>query len=159
MHKVSTLFLKGAVAIIGLIVISVALYLIYGITKEMIDVMPIQYELLPILITVLLSLVPFIVGLLQALKLINMIEKNQAFSNASVIALKWIKKSASAIAILFSLCLLALYVLAELQDAPGVLVISLILIFAAAVIGVITAILERLLKSAINFKNENDLTI
>ena len=48
---------------------------------------------------------------------------------------------------------------AEVDDAPGLIAFPLIIIFASFVIAVFAAVLQRLLKEAIDIKSDNDLTI
>ena len=50
------------------------------------------------------------------------------------------------------------YLVAERDDAPGI-IIGMIIIFASMVIAVFAAVLQRLLKDAIDIKSENDLTV
>lgn len=52
-----------------------------------------------------------------------------------------------------------MYLFADKDDAPGVIVIGLVIIFASIVIGVFAAVLQKLLKEAIDIKLENDLTV
>jgi hypothetical protein len=78
MKQVSTLFLKSAVFLIGLTVLALCVFVLPEIAKEMIDVMPVQYELLPILIAMAASTIPFYIALYQALKLLNLIDKNKS---------------------------------------------------------------------------------
>ena len=51
------------------------------------------------------------------------------------------------------------YLFAEIDDAPGVILIGMVIIFASMVIAVFAAVLQRLLKEAIDIKSENDLTV
>ncbi|MNC71843.1 hypothetical protein D3C75_1228060 [compost metagenome] len=51
------------------------------------------------------------------------------------------------------------YLMAEKDDAPGIIVIGLVIIFASMVIAVFAAVLQKLLKEAIELKLENDLTV
>lgn len=51
------------------------------------------------------------------------------------------------------------YIVAEADDAPGLIIIGLVIIFAATVVAVFAAVLQKLLKNAIAIKSENDLTI
>jgi Protein of unknown function (DUF2975) len=51
------------------------------------------------------------------------------------------------------------YLLAEKDDAPGLILIDLVPIFASMVIAVFTAVLQRLLHEAVEIKSENDLII
>jgi len=52
-----------------------------------------------------------------------------------------------------------LYLLAKKDDAPCLIIIAMVPIFASMVIGAFTAVLQRLLKYAIDIKNDNDLMI
>jgi predicted lysophospholipase L1 biosynthesis ABC-type transport system permease subunit len=159
MKQVSTLFLKSAVFLIGLTVLALCVFVLPEIAKEMIDVMPVQYELLPILIAMAASTIPFYIALYQALKLLNLIDKNKAFSELSIRALKTIKKSATTIGFLYIACVPYLYIIAEGDDAPGVFAIGLVIIFASIVVAVLAAVLQKLLQNAIDIKSENDLTV
>ena len=47
----------------------------------------------------------------------------------------------------------------DMDDAPGIVMIGLIIIFACMVIAVFAAVLQKLLKNAIAIKQENDYTI
>lgn len=87
------------------------------------------------------------------------IDRNEAFSELSVRALKNIKYCAVAISILYVAGLPLLYLIAEADDAPGVILIGLVIIFASMVIAFFAAVLQRLLKEAIDIKSENDLTV
>jgi len=51
------------------------------------------------------------------------------------------------------------YLMAEKDDAPGIILIGMVMIFASMVIAVFAAVLQRLLKEAIDIKSENDLTV
>jgi hypothetical protein len=52
-----------------------------------------------------------------------------------------------------------IFQLAEYDDAPGLVIIGMVPIFASIVIAVFAAVLVRLLKDAIEYKNDHDLTI
>ncbi len=64
-----------------------------------------------------------------------------------------------AISVLYVLGMLLFYLVAERDDAPGIIIIGMIMIFASMVIAVFAAVLQRLLKDAIDIKSENDLTV
>lgn len=51
------------------------------------------------------------------------------------------------------------YIVAEKDDAPGLIIIGMVPLFASMVIAVFTAVLQKLLKTAIEIKAENDLTV
>ncbi len=51
------------------------------------------------------------------------------------------------------------YIVAEIDDAPGVILVGMIFVFAPLTVTVFAAILKKLLKNAIDLKNDNELTI
>jgi len=51
------------------------------------------------------------------------------------------------------------YVLAEDEDAPGLILFGTAFVFAPLVIAFFAAVLQKLLKQAIDIQSENDLTI
>ena len=105
------------------------------------------------------SAIPFYFALYQAFKLLSYIDKNQAFSDLSVKALKTIKYCASTISILYIAGLPLFYLVGDKDDAPGIIVIGLVMVFASMVIAFFAAVLQMLLKEAIDIKSDNDLTI
>ena len=115
--------------------------------------------LYPILIGMYLSVIPYFVALYQSFKLLSYIDKNQSFSELSVKALKNIKFCAMIISGLYVVILPFVYFVAELDDAPGLIIVGMVPIFAALVIAVFAAVLQRLLQEAIHIKSENDLTV
>jgi hypothetical protein len=115
--------------------------------------------LYPIVIGMYLSVIPFFVALYQAFKLLSYIDKNQAFSELSIKSLKNIKFCAIIISGLYVVIMPFVYLLAELDDAPGLIIIGMVPVFAAMVIAVFAAVLQRLLQEAINIKSENDLIV
>ncbi len=113
----------------------------------------------PILIGMYLPAIPFFIALHQAWKLLTYIDKNTAFSELSVQALKKIKYCGAIISVLYILGMPYIFYVADQDDAPGVVAIGLVIIFASFVISVFAAVLQRLLKNAIEIKSENDLTV
>ncbi|HZG57497.1 DUF2975 domain-containing protein [Paenibacillus sp.] len=160
MERGTTLFLKAAVVLIGVPVLALCIFLVPGIANFMAELYP-EAAWLQYLVYLLFyaTAVPFYFALYQAFKLLSYIDRNQAFSDLSVNALKSIKTCAFAISGLYAIGLPLFYLLAERDDAPGVIFVGMILIFASAVVGVFAAVLQKLLKEAIDIKSENDLTV
>ena len=73
--------------------------------------------------------------------------------------LKRIKICAISVSSLYAAIIPFVYLLAELDDAPGLILIDGVIIFAALVIAVFAAVLQRLLQEAIDIKKENELTV
>lgn len=160
MKQVSTLFLKVAVFLIGMPILALCIFVVPGIANFAAELYP-DHAYLKYLVFVDLyaSAVPFYLALYQSFRLLIYIDRNEAFSDLSVRALKNIKYCAVAISILYVAGLPLLYLIAEADDAPGVILIGLVIIFASMVIAFFAAVLQRLLKEAIDIKSENDLTV
>ncbi|MGG6310548.1 DUF2975 domain-containing protein [Paenibacillus macerans] len=154
----STLFLRGVVFLMGIAVLALCLFGAPEIAKELFEYYP-PLVYLPILIGIYGSAIPFFFALYQTLKLLSYIDKNIAFSEASVKALKNIKNCAIAISILYAAILPILFIIAEKDDAPGLAALGLVIVCASLVIAVFAAVLQKLLRNAIDIKSENDLTI
>lgn len=103
--------------------------------------------------------VPFFIALWQVLRLLHWFDRGKAFSAASVRAVQHIKYCAVAIATLYGIGMPYVFVVAQRDDAPGVVAIGLLAVFASMVIGVFAAVVQKVLESAIIIKAENDLTV
>jgi len=149
----STVFLRIAVGLIGLVVTAVCIFVVLPVAW-----MTNTLVYYPILAGLFASVVPFLLGLYEALKLLSYIDGNKAFSELSVNALARIKYYAVTISAIYVLGLPYIYVRAEVDDAPGVLVIGMVITFAAVVVATFAALLQKLLQNAVDIKSENDLT-
>lgn len=158
MNRGTTLFLKLAVIIMGLPVITLGIFGLYDLANNPVNP-NYTYILYPIIIGMYLSMIPYFGALYQSFKLLSYIDKNEAFSQMSVNALQKIKFCAMIISGLYVLILPFVYFVAEIDDAPGLIIVGMVPIFAALVIAVFAAVLQRLLQDAINIKSENDLTV
>lgn len=160
MKQVSTLFLKITVILIGIPILAMCIFLVPEIGNVAAKLLP-KFAFIKYLVFIIFyaSAVPFYFALYQAFNLLRYIDKNKAFSQISVIALKKIKNCAITISSLQALVLPLFYVFAEKDDAPGVIFVGLVVPFASLVIAVFAAVLQKLLKEAIDIKSENDLTV
>lgn len=156
--KKGTLFLKIAIFSLGAPVLAICLFLLFKVFTDPINP---QYGhiLYPIVSGLLLSAIPFYIALYCSYKLLNYIDNEEAFSSLSVTALKKIKRCAMMICGLYVVILPFAYLLAKVDDAPGVIIISMVPIFASTVIALFAALLQKLLQTAIHYKIENDLTV
>lgn len=163
MKRGSTLFLRGAVMAFGLLVLVLCLFAMpaawVGIGIEYSNNALAINVMRSILFVMYLTAVPFFVALYQTMKLLNYIDTNKAFSGLSVKALQRITYSAVAVSVLYAASLPLFYTWAKGDDAPGVVIIGMVLTLAPLAIGVLAAVLRRLLQEAIAMKSENDLTV
>ncbi|QPC45551.1 DUF2975 domain-containing protein [Mangrovibacillus cuniculi] len=163
MNRGSTLFLKITLFIIGLPVLILCLTVLPKIGLEALGNIQNQdsigYLFLAILIIMYLSAIPYFSALFQAFRLLRFIDLGEAFSELSVASLKKIKQYALIISGLYLAALPLLYLVAENDDAPGLILIGFIIMTASLVIAIFAAVLHRLLRQAIEIKSENDLTV
>ncbi|MBU8678264.1 DUF2975 domain-containing protein [Bacillus subtilis] len=160
MNRMSTIFLKIALVLIGIPILALCIFLVPKIANYSADIFPnIAYIKYLVFIYLYVTAIPFYFALYQAFKLLSYIDKNKAFSGLSVRALKNVKYCAVTISIFYAAGMPVFYLMAEIDDAPGIIVIGLVIIFASMVIAVFAAVLQKLLKEAIDIKSENDLTV
>lgn len=94
--------------------------------------------------------VPFFVALFQAFKLLTYIERNKAFSELSVRALRRIKMSAVAIGALMVAGIAGLMVLAagKGEDIAGIVAPGLLITFVSGVVAWIAAVFQKRVRRA-----------
>lgn len=158
MKQYSTLFLKLAIVLIGLPVLAFGIYGIISLTGNAANP---EYAgmLYPVVTGMYLSTIPFYTALYHAFLLLNYIDKNKAFSQISVVALKKIKYCAMSFSAIYIVIMPFIFLLADKDDAPGLIIIGLLPIFASMVIAFFAAVLQRLLQDALDIKSEHDLTV
>lgn len=150
MKKAQTLFLKVTVILIGIAVIALCIFVLPWLANEMNQEG--NYLQNPILAVLYATTIPFFFGLYETLKLLNYIDIKNAFSELSIKALKNIKYSAIVISILYIIGMPFLYIMVEKYDAPGILLLEIIVTFAAIVVAVFASVLQRILEEAIEKK-------
>lgn len=158
MGRGTTLFLKATVFLMGIPIVALCIFGLPAVVGEAADIYP-AWMYVPIIVAMYASAIPFFAALYQAFKLLKYIDRNQAFSELSVRALKLVKYCAFAIAVLYTSALPFVYFVADRDDAPGLAVLGMVVPFASVVIGVFAAVLQKLLHNAIDIKAENDLTV
>jgi hypothetical protein len=151
MKRGSTLFLRLMVGTLALIVLALCVFALpAGLRAENVG----GYK--PILIGMYITAVPFFVAVWQTFKLLDYIDKNQAFSEVSVKALQVIKYCGAIVSVIYGLGMPYIFMVADRDDAPGVVMIGLIFTFGPLAVAVCAAVLQRLLHNAIAIKAQND---
>jgi hypothetical protein len=156
--KRETVFLKVIVFLLALPVFALCIWIIPHVGGELAQAYP-DFWVYFLLGSAYGSALVYFAALYQALRLLNYIDKNNAFSHQSVRALKLIRNYAFIISVLYVIASPFLYFIADQEDAPGIMAFGVIIILASATIGVFAAVLKALLKNAIDMKAENELTI
>lgn len=154
MKKGSTFFLRGVLIVIALFVGALCAYVLpMGIMTDQTGYFR------PLFIFMYFPAIPFYIALYQAWLLLNHIDKNNAFSDRAVRALKYIKYCAVAISGLYVFGMPLIFTAGDKDDAPGVVAIGLIIIFSSLMIATFAAVLQRLLQNVVEIKSENELTV
>lgn len=155
----STTFLKVILFLIGIAVLAICIFIVPQIAKFAADLYP-SMASMKYLVFILMygAAVPFYLALYQAFNLLRYIDKNTAFSELSVKALKNIRCCAITISGLYVLSFPLFRLITKEVDPPFGF-IEFIIISASLVIAVFTTVLQRLLQEAINIKSDNDLTV
>lgn len=155
--KRETLFLKIAVFLIGIPVLALCVWVVPRVAFNTVEHSPILT--IVALIGVYATAIAYFVALFTTIKLLSYIDQNIAFSELSVKALIKIKYCAIIISSVYVVGMPLIYYAAEVDDAPGLILIGMVIIFASFVVAVFAAVLQKLLKNAIDIKSENDLTV
>lgn len=158
MKRSSTIFLKIAVIFIGLPILVLCILGFPWLVKNPVNP-NYAFILYSIVIGLYLTAIPFFIALYQAIRLLNFIDLKQSFSDLSVGSLRIIKICAFTISGLHALMTPFSFLLAEMDDAPGIILISMVFVISSLVVGVFAAVLQKLLKEAVDIKADNDLTI
>lgn len=115
------------------------------------------YLRFPLLIGIYLTVLPFLIAIVEGLRLSRRVALNDAFSKQSVNHLKTIKFSSFIISLMYFVGFIVLTQLVEMS--PGIGLLGIIIMLASLMIGLIAGILEELLRKALEIKEENDLTV
>lgn len=156
----STYFLRFALLLIGIGVLALCVFALPSMWKGASAEFPtVSRSVFWIMIVLEATAIPFFIALWQALKLLRHIDQNTAFSDLSVKALRKIKYCAVGITVLYMANVPLLFPIADSDDAPGLILVGMVIAGAPMVVAVFAAVLQRLLQSAIDIKSENDLTV
>ena len=152
--KRETLLLKAFVLLLTLPVLALCLFVLPVGLK---DDGGVGYQ--PIILGMYLSTIPFFIALYQTVRLLGYIETDKAFSLDSVNALKNIKYCALTIGSLYGVGMPYIFYVADKDDAPGVVLLGFVIVFASFAIATAAAVFQKLVQHAVDIKSENDLTV
>jgi hypothetical protein len=156
MKRGSTNVLRVVVLILGIIVLGICIFALPQLIHSEVNG---DFDYGPIFLGMYVPAVPFFIGLYQAWLLLRYIDRNEAFSDLAVQALRKIKYCAFAISALYALGMPYIFYVADRDDAPGVAAIGFVIIGASFVIATAGAVFQKLFQNAVDIKNENDLTV
>lgn len=160
MKRGSIIFLRGVVFLLGIAILAIYIFVLPWFSNIMAEMLP-ELSFWRYLATIgwYATAVPVFLGLYQSLKLLSYIDKNKAFLELSAKSLASIKYCLVSTSILLMAGLPMVFFIADADDAPGLILIGLAIAFIPIVIASFAAVLQTLLKEAIDIKSENDSTI
>lgn len=121
-----------AVFLIGIPILSLCIFGLPWLASGVAEMNPVSACLqYPVLIGLYAAAIPFSFALYQALKLL--INKDQACSELSAMALKNIKYCAAIISVLYVIGMPFLFLMGHKDDAPGIVALGLFVILASLV--------------------------
>lgn len=154
MKQGSTHIMRAAVVLISLAILALCIFVLpAGLRSDNVG----GYK--AIILGMYVTAVPFFIAVYHAWNLLDYIDTNKAFSDLSVKALDAIKYCAITISILYAAGMPYVFTLADRDDAPGVVLIGLLITAASVVIATFAAVLQKLVTRAIAIKSENELTV
>ncbi|WP_026888986.1 DUF2975 domain-containing protein [Clostridium beijerinckii] len=89
------------------------------------------------------AVTPFLFALYQTIKFIGYANKNEALSELSVKTLKNIRCCGITISLLYVIAMPLLFLMADGDDAPGIILFALLVIFSTSVSAVFANIFEK----------------
>ncbi len=160
MKRGSTIFLRVVLVIMALIALALCIFAFPSITRGASLEFPVIAQLQEaILFGLYLIVIPFFISLYQAFRLLNYIDANIAFSHNSIRALRSIKYAA---VLMSGLCMIGMpvvFLIAQADDAPGLVLVGFSAACSPLVIAVFAAVLQKLVESAVEMKSEQELTV
>ena len=160
MKRGTTHFLRFVTFLVGMGVLALCIFALPEMWKGGSEEFPMASDaFFLIMVGMYVTAIPFFIALGQMFKLLSYIDRNIAFSDLSVKALRNIKYCAAIIAVLYIGGVPLLFPIADADDAPGLVVIGMAIACAPIAVAVFAAVLEKLVQNAMDIKSENDLTV
>jgi Protein of unknown function (DUF2975) len=158
---VSTILLKTVIILLGIASLAFCIFLLPNFANQASEIVPaVAFLKYPFLICMYAALATLFFALFNGMRLIGYIEKDKVFSELSIMALKRMKLSGYIMtALLYFSGMPAIYLVAEVEDAPGLIFVGFAIASIPLVVATFVAILQRHLREAVDMKSENDFTV
>lgn len=143
MKRSSAIFLKVAFFIASLI-LTIFIFLLPMVITGLSRVIPVSPYLQYIgFIGLYGAVTPFLFALYQTIKFLRYINKNKALSEQSVNALKNIRYCGFTISALYVIAMPLLFLMADGDDAPGIILFALMVILSTSISAIFANVLEK----------------
>lgn len=160
-ERVSTIFIRTVIFFIGIVTLAFCVLMLPRFANAVSIFVPqVAFLKYPFLICMYATMLIFFFALYQAIKLLGYIDNGKVFSELSVKALKNMKLSGITMTvILYLVGMPTIYLVAEVDDAPGLILLGFIIASIPLVVAIFVAVFQRLLEEAVEIKSENDFTV
>lgn len=160
MKRMSTIFLRTAIIFIGIGVLALSTLLLPTLWGDISTEFPeYSYAVYAVFIAMFITVIPFFIGLYGAWRLLSHIDRGLAFTKQSAKSVSSIAVAAGSISSIYIISLPFFYIWADNDDAPGLVIIGLVLTGVPMVISVFASLLHKLISEASELKSENELTV
>ena len=160
MKRFATVFLRIAIVFMGAGVLALCIFLLPTLWGEVaIEFPSYAYAVYAVFVAMYLTALPFVAALLGAWRLLDCIDNGMAFTKQAAHSVASIAFAAGLVSLIYVISLPFFYVWAENDDAPGLVVIGMVLVMAPMVIAVFAFLLHHLIAEAATIKSENELTV
>ena len=159
MKKASTIFLRIAIVCLGVGALGAGTLLLTVWNEIGAEFPDRTYAVYVVFSALMVVIVPFLIGLYAAWRLLSYIDKSMPFTKEAAGAVKTIAGAAGSAS---AICIAALpfyYIWAQVVDAPGLMAIGTVLAGGSMVVAVFGSLLYRLLGEAAELKSESELTV
>lgn len=144
--KLKIIFLKVAIIFFGVMVSVLILFFLSAVFNDAaVGSTKMAYVLYGISTIMALSLIPFTAVLYQVFKLLSYVESENIFSNLAEVSLNKIRKYAYIISIMYAFMMPLVFIVAEVDDAPGAILYGMILVLAPIVMAFSADVLQQVL--------------
>ena len=160
MKQFSMIFLRTAIICMGLGVLALCTLLLPLLWQDVDREFPsYSYAVYAVFTAMFIAAIPFFVGLFNAWKLLTYINRGMPFTRESAKTLRTIAFSAGSISAIYIVSMPFFYVWSDRDDAPGLMLIGIVLVGAPIVIAMFASLLHQLVREATELKSENELTV
>ena len=158
--RISTIFLKTALVFMGAGVVALCTFLLPTLWNDVAAEFPdYSYAVYAVFSAMFIAAVPFLIALYSAWRLLSYIDRGMQFTKQAANAVKTIVIAAGTISFIYIVSMPFFFIWGDNDDAPGLIVIGMVLVGAPMVIAVFGSILHRLITEATDLKSENELTV
>ena len=158
----STFFLKLVLAAIAVAALIVSIFALPSIAAKDIARHPqLAWQFYPFLAYAYTLSIVFLFALFQGYKLLTYVDQNKVFSEASLKALKYIKRCAYAVTGLIVPGVLLVMGLSwnKGEDITGIVMMGIIITLTSGVVAAVVGVAQHHVQKAVAIKSENDLTV